>query len=95
MISCSPVRTSGISNVKKVIAATPISMMVLRLKWSEIVDAMKPPTQIINVEAMARKRMSPGERCSGCLASTSSEPVMTRSYPSIKPTRPRTARIIR
>ena len=65
--------------MKKVIAPTPISMMVLRLKWSEIVEAMKPPTQIIKVEAIARKRTSPGVRCSGCFASTSKEPVMTKS----------------
>jgi hypothetical protein len=78
-ISCSPVCTSGISSVKNVIPAVPMIMIVLRLKWSEIAEHMKPPTTIIIVEATARKRISPGARCSGCLASTKSEPVMTRS----------------
>jgi hypothetical protein len=31
-ISCSPVCTSGISNVKKVMPAVPMIMIVLRLK---------------------------------------------------------------
>ena len=55
-ISCSPLCTSGISKVKRLVVATPISMMVLRLQWSDIAEAMNPPTQIIRVQRPVRDR---------------------------------------
>jgi hypothetical protein len=45
MISSSPLCTSGISKVKRLVVATTISMMVRRLQWSDIAEAMNPPTQ--------------------------------------------------
>jgi len=51
----------------------------LRLQWSEIAEAMKPPTQAIMVEATATKRMSVSVKWSGCFAKTSSEAVIERS----------------
>ena len=79
MIKCSPLCASGISKVKKLIAATPSSMTVRRLQWSEIAAAANPPTQAARLEATASKRISPGVMCSGFLASTSSVPVIEPS----------------
>ena len=79
MISCSASRTSGISSVKSVVAITPISITLLRLQWSDTAEAAKPPTHSMNVGPTASQRMSGPVRCSGPLASTSSEPVITRS----------------
>jgi len=76
--------------VKKVMPTTPIWMIVLRLTWSEIAAEMKPPTTTNIVAAMVSQRICSGVMCSGSLAKTSSEPVSARSYPSVKPTSPRT-----
>jgi hypothetical protein len=46
MISCSPLCTSGISKVKRLVVATPISMMVLRLQWSDIADFRAHPPSV-------------------------------------------------
>ncbi len=79
MISCSALCTSGISKVKNVVAITPISITVLRLKWSDIAEDAKPPMHSMKVGPTASQRMSDPVRCSGTLASTNSEPVSTRS----------------
>jgi hypothetical protein len=76
--------------VKKVMPTTPIWMITLRLTWSEIAEAIKPPTTTNSVAAMVSQRIWSGVMCSGPLANTSSEPVSARSYPSIKPTSPST-----
>jgi hypothetical protein len=90
MISCSAVCTSGIISVKKVMPITPIWTTTLRLTWSEIAEAMKPPTTTNIVAAMVNQRIWSGVMCSGALANTSSDPVSARSYPSTKPTSPST-----
>jgi hypothetical protein len=79
MISCSAVRTSGIISVKNVVAITPISTIILRLKWSESAEKKKPPMVSVTVGPKISQRMSEPVRCNGCLASTNSEPVITRS----------------
>ena len=60
-------------------AATPISMIVRRLQWSDIAAAMKPPMQIVTLAATASRRICSGVMCSGALASTSNEPVIAKS----------------
>ena len=79
MMSCSALCTNGISSVKNVVATTPISMMVLRLQWSDTAEAAKPPMHSMKVGPTASSRMSDPVRCSGALARTKSEPVSTKS----------------
>ena len=62
MISCSALCTNGISSVKNVVATTPISMMVLRLQWSDTADAAKPPMHSMKVGPTASQSdVRPGQ----------------------------------
>ena len=79
MISCSAFCTSGINSVRNVVRNTPISTMLLRLKWSGTAEKKKPPRHSMKVGPTASQRMSVSVSCNGALASTSSEPVMTKS----------------
>ena len=79
MISCVPVCASGISRVKNVLKTTPICITVLRLMRSEIAEAAKAATTTKRVGATTSQRTCSGVRCSGSLASTSSEPPSARS----------------
>ena len=79
------------NSVKSVVAITPISMMVLRLTWSDTAENAKPLTHSIKAGPLASHFWSASVSCSGALASTSSWLVIDRSYPSIKPTRASTA----
>ena len=79
MINCVPVCASGISRVSEVVETTPICITGLRLLWSDIAEAVKPPTTTSNVGATASQRISSLVRCNGALANTSSEPLSARS----------------
>jgi hypothetical protein len=79
MISCSALCTSGINSVQNVVAITPISITVLRLQWSDIAEDAKPPMHSMKVGPTASQRISGPVRCNGSLASTSNEPVSTKS----------------
>ena len=79
MISCSAFCTSGINKVKNVVEIKPTSITVLRLQWSDTAENAKPPMHSMRVGPTAIQRMSVSVRCSGSLASTSSEPVIAKS----------------
>jgi hypothetical protein len=79
MIICSAFCTSGISKVKNVVAVTPISMMVLRLRRSPTAENAKPLTVSVAGGPKSSQRLSASVRCNGALASTNSEPVITKS----------------
>jgi hypothetical protein len=79
MTSCSPVCASGISSVKNVVAITPISTMIFRLKWSDTAEKKKPRIVSVSGGPKISHHISAALRCSGALANTSREPVITRS----------------
>jgi hypothetical protein len=65
--------------VKNVVAITPIRSMALRLNWSPTAENPKPPMVPMMAGPRSSHWMSVPVRCSGALASTSSEPVINRS----------------